>query len=159
MEKIMPIVSTVLSLVAVILSVIILLNVSSVKQIIGEPKEVIGEGGKTEIPLEQIASYNMEKQFIFSFKEEEVTTSIVMTIGFALDKENEDTEKILLDLPEKEKLVRARIEKLIRSKGPDSFSSVEDEEELQTEVLVMVQQLFNTNAFADVYWETLISKK
>ena len=87
MEKLLPIINTVLSLVALILCVITLLTVNGLKAQVAE-MGMQGNGEakvSADIPLSQQTLYNMDKQFIFTYPpkegEKKMTNVVVLLLS------------------------------------------------------------------------------
>ena len=165
MEKILPIVSVVLSLVAVVVGVLVFLQVGAVKTLIEEGVETTTESvDPNTIPISELEEYNMEDSFILSYdslENEGKTANVVVKLGFAIHTTDEEAAGVArTTLSTQTNIIRDRIQPLLQSKDASYFTVLDKQVELKQEILTMVQELIGNQAVVDVYFiSPIVSEK
>lgn len=165
MEKILPIVNTVLALVAVIVCVIVLLQVNGLKATITESAEVTAESlDPTAIPLTELEEFNMDDSFILTFESVEnegKTATVVLKIGFAIHTTDEEAATAARTaLSSQGKIIRDRIQPVLTSKDASYFTDLDKQILIKEEILMLVQELIGNQAVVDVYFiNPIVSEK
>lgn len=161
MGKILPIINVALAAIAMIVSVIVLLQVMGLKTAILEPEEE--EVNPKDIPISQLEEFNMEDSFILSFDSIEnpgKQMNIVLKLGFALNKEDENIAEAKNTLTSQGKIIRDKISNLMSSKNASYFTDPVKQAELKAELLALVKNLIGNDAIIEVYFaDKIIAEK
>ena len=161
MGKILPIINVALAAIAMIVSIIVLLQVMGLKTAILEPEE--DELNPKDIPISQLEEFNMEDSFILSFdsiENPDKKLNIVLKLGFALNKEDENIAEAKTILTSQGKIIRDKISNLMNSKNASYFTDTVKQDELKAELLALVKTLVGNDAIVEVYFaDKIIAEK
>ncbi|MBN2220610.1 MAG: flagellar basal body-associated FliL family protein [Vallitaleaceae bacterium] len=161
MGKILPIINVALAAIAMIVSIIVLLQVMGLKTAILEPEE--DELNPKDIPISQLEEFNMEDSFILSFdsiENPDKKINIVLKLGFALNKEDENIADAKTTLTSQGKIIRDKISNLMNSKNASYFTDTVKQDELKAELLALVKTLVGNDAIVEVYFaDKIIAEK
>lgn len=157
MQKILPIVNMILSLAAVVIAVIVLLQVSDIKKSFIEQKanEAVDA---SKIPLLQLEEFTMKDNFIIAVPNSDNSkkANVVLSLGFAIDKENDKATETKEVLTQQGKIIRDKLSNLLSEKNLSYYTDNTKKEELKEELLVAVQELVGNKAIVEVYFANLI---
>lgn len=164
MEKLLPIISIVVSVIVLVFSLLTFFSVNGIKSEIQKIQSGTEQAQQTTegVPLSKQTLYNMEKQFIFTYppKEgEKKSTNVVVNIGFVLNSEAEGVEDILTQFAEKQGLIRDRVQTLIKEKKENPFESVETQQIVKAELLELARNLFASQAIIDVVFSDVVTSQ
>ena len=164
MAKILPILNVAFAAIAMIVSIVVLLQVMGLKSSIETPAEEEMEASDPSmIPLAQLEEYNIEDSFLLSperIENPDAKINVILSIGFAMDIENEGIDDARLALTSQTTIIRSRIQSVLDSKDVSYFEDDAKKAELNAELLSLVQGLIGNDAVVEVYFVSpIISEK
>lgn len=162
-NKLLVIIVAVLVVVSIGLSAISLITIMSLRnQMVVTTEELVepGEGVIEQLPLSQIDIFNFSDNFIFTFTiegEAKRVDNVVCSIAVGLDNKSKKFDDILVQFTDKEKIIRAELEKVIKAKTASDFTDPVKLSELETEVIVFLRTMLDTEVVVDVYFTNVLT--